>query len=156
MSTTIYEAFEYRGSLFDFHQKLMEFRPWILAQGEALMDIWCERTGKNPFDFHREGKKSERDRFTDARFEVWLRPVGIDHFIGHVFHDQPSWYKEFMGKMPVTECGYWNNTDWPEGMTAEEWERRKDMWDKIEGPWSENGYVILLNRESGPTPKAWR
>jgi hypothetical protein len=43
----------------------------------------------------------------------------------------------------VREYGYWNNSDRPEGLTAEQWEERRRAWDKLDVP-AQDGLSIGL------------
>ena len=53
----------------------------------------------------------------------------------------------------VTEYGYWNNTDQPDGMSDDDWDERRRAWDKFEVP-SEDGLTIQQASKMNVTYKA--
>jgi hypothetical protein len=63
----------------------------------------------------------------DCGWNIWFHdglayviPWGEDHRMKQL--DVPGWAEEY---------GYWNNTDKPDDITDEEWDKRSDTWDAV-------------------------
>ncbi|MCV9964998.1 hypothetical protein OIU34_24180 [Pararhizobium sp. BT-229] len=65
----------------------------------------------------------------DFRISVFVHDTGI---YGYVRTERDDWFEEFMQTDFVDEFAYWNGTDYrPEGVSREEWERRREVWREI-------------------------
>lgn len=71
-----------------------------------------------------------RDPEIDFDFEISLMPFDGQVF-GMVFSERQLWIDTWMARPEVDEFAYWNNTDRPSGLTAEEWSERARVWDAI-------------------------
>jgi len=70
-------------------------------------------------------------------------PDGSNDIYGCVFgNGTPK--KIFFELSGAEEYAYWNNTDEPEGMTEEEWDARKNKWEKLvpKNKFSESGFCF--------------
>ena len=50
-----------------------------------------------------------------------------------LYCETPQLQEVWESQPEVEEYGYWDNTDWPEGMTEEEWNERGEAWDRALG-----------------------
>jgi len=48
-----------------------------------------------------------------------------------LFTERPSYRQAWQGLRSVSEYGYWNNTDQPDGVSDEEWAARRATWDRL-------------------------
>ncbi len=156
MSTKIYSGFKFNsGSLQELQSFLMRWRATLkplhrdeLAKVHARIatDTFDQslinpkaRAGKTPLveafnsvmERQREIKKTGyRDNEVDFDFEVSFLPHGRKIY-GIIFTERGKWRDLFMEQPEISDFSYWNNSDKPEGITAQEWKHRYKVWDKI-------------------------
>lgn len=81
----------------------------------------------------REGKTADFD-YNPNRFELTIardQPTG--DLLAITYCEQDELAEAFRGLDEVSEYGYWNNTDQPDDVTDEEWEARRQAWDRSLG-----------------------
>jgi hypothetical protein len=75
-------------------------------------------------------KTGYRDPEIDFQFDVVLMPhVGAVY--GMVFTEQEAWWQLFESKAYISDFSYWNNSDGPDDLPEEEWDRRGEVWSAI-------------------------
>lgn len=91
-------------------------------------------------NFKNENKK---DPIHDLRFEVviFLNTPMLAIFIG----DNANMRDVFANHPKVEYYGYWNNTDGPEDASEEDWKKRKEDWEFLEGAICDNGVIISVS-----------
>lgn len=163
MSTTIYEGRLFHGSFKELLRQCNEFRPYIIEQGEAMLlrfkknfTLRQENEGKFWYtEFLDQFNSPISDPFTDTRFELVAFPYARNKILLIPFCGRRDFLKQFHKVVKTEEFGYWNNTDWPDGMTEKEWNVRRKMWEKVlpgAGIPAECGFTICLHQVSGPLP----
>lgn len=66
----------------------------------------------------------------DVELTVYMDPVsGV--LLGYPQEERVGAYDHLLTLAGVREFGYWNNTDQPEGVSDEEWERRAKLWNQV-------------------------
>lgn len=81
----------------------------------------------------------------DFGYEVALLPdsrPGVDMPLMLVFSERDIYRSALLEAGVAVDYGYWNNTDGPEDVTAEEWEGREKAWDDLDVP-AEQGLFIF-------------
>ena len=159
MSLKIYEGCVIRGhNLSSFLPELQALGQQFEETAQLLAMQWLARFATHLFDQAQAGladpdpgsplsrawrtlnerqtevrRTSRRDPAVDFSAEVTVIPTGrrllaiayIEHpQLRELWQSQP-WWEEF---------GYWNNSDRPDPLTAEQWRRRGAAWDKALGP----------------------
>jgi hypothetical protein len=159
MSTKIYYGFRFQGDIHQFLETVEFFRPWIKRQGKKLLEEFMARGPKfsDWLDDRRDvAHKGLRNPLVDTDFKLTVFPRRDGFVYGIAYHDHPAWFERWLKVPGVTEYGYWNNTDEPEGMSAEEWEARKKKWDELIPPPhvpAMFGLSIDVSDPMGPMPK---
>lgn len=163
MSTKIYYGFKTgTGDIKVILELVKQYREmfWIKDSNEQYERFLGEYPTKSEGfrvwgDRRREVKKTGyRDQAVDTDFEIVIFPHE-DHFVGMVFTEHEDWFDKFLKLPGVREYGYWNNTDPPEHVSDEEWEKRGDTWDDVLGSSgipSMTGFTISISDPMGPGP----
>lgn len=167
MSAKIYQGFQVAtDSCAQLLQIVENFRPWVLDQGQALLDRFAEAMLKdNPektqLDVwnawlelrHETLNEGLRLPALDTDFELVFFPDG-DRFLGIAFVDHRTWFEEWLKQPGVSEYGYWDNTDPLEDVSPQEWAQRGESWERVLGyriP-SMVGFTISVADPNGPKP----
>lgn len=145
MSTKIYTGFRFTtNSWTTVHRHLMAFRSELgevvrvdLAKRRA--EEACLFIDRRALGLDNQEKESpyvraargdiDEERRDPPTFDVAVFPYGRRLYgmtFGLPMHENLWHSKPF-----VEPWGYWNNTDRPDDVTAAEWRRRRDVWDKI-------------------------
>lgn len=156
MGTKIYNGFVLKISdIFEFHDKLMRWRDDLkkmhredLARTMARMiaDMIDRETlrpgefaGKSPWSqtfwsiIERQKKvRAERTRDTEVDFEFELSFFPFEgRLFGNVYCERPEWREAWMNLDFVEDFSYWDGSEGPKTVTAEEWTERERVWDGI-------------------------
>ena len=73
-----------------------------------------------------------RIRSLDAA-DIGYSVVMLPHQLVLVFSEYESYREALLASGTVTEFGYWDNTDAPEGMDDDEWSSRRALWSSALG-----------------------
>jgi hypothetical protein len=81
-------------------------------------------------------REGVREPDVDTDFEIVVLPDGADALYGLVVTEQPAWQALLLSKPWVREHAYWDNTDRPSWVSAQEWSARRDLWTRLlnQGP----------------------
>lgn len=82
-------------------------------------------------DQERDSIKTKRYSFTNVGMQLCLAPSGHNFNVGIAFIDNPEMHKHFFSRKDIDDFHYQNQSDEPEGMTTEEWDFRKKVWESI-------------------------
>lgn len=91
--------------------------------------------------------KKERTGY-DHKFEIVVIPLRKDMTLGMFYGEQRSHEKALKRQPWFEDYAYWDNTDWPDGMTKSEWNNRQRDWEDAVGddaP-SNRGFTMSLHR----------
>jgi len=66
----------------------------------------------------------------DTDFKVTIFPDS-GRFIGIAYTEHDKWFEAWLKLPGIREYGYWNNVDPPDHVTDEEWEARREVWDRV-------------------------
>lgn len=168
MSTKIYEAYRFKkGRLNEFMGLIdSELIPQIKdyayeiykgIKDEAIEKRREERNYDDDFsdEFIREElfdnlirdacDSVERDLFDlTASFNFWIRGEYVytipyfESWLGEI--DYPDWVEDY---------AYWNNSDRPEYISNEEWNKRRELWEEINSNWDKGRLVHLIMTSDG-------
>jgi hypothetical protein len=177
MSAKIYYGFKINTDSFqEALQIVNSFRPWVEKQAEDLLNKFIENSQaaykgeeKNPtdikiacFDLWQDmRRKVIREKgfkvpHIDTDFNVVLIPTN-GFVLGIVYTSHNDWYNAWCNHPGVEEYSYWNNTDEPEGMSEEEWNKREEDWKVLDyTPVAMQGFSIDLVDPNGPFPEFLR
>lgn len=73
-----------------------------------------------------------RDPSCDFGFEISLIPDASTSSIYGILHcERDSWRRLWMRRKEVSDHSWWNNSDRPSGVTAGDWRRRGETWERI-------------------------
>jgi hypothetical protein len=181
MSIKIYNGFRIQGDIFVALGLVKTFRNYIKRESEKKLDFFMKKMEPRARDLWTdwldERRKVEltgyRNPLVDTDFKLTLFPVrtGVgedeietmkDEVYGIAYHDTPAWFAKWLTMPRVSEYGYWNNSDEPDGMSMKQWDARKRLWeslltgDKKTGVPSMYGLSIDVSDPMGPMPKALR
>lgn len=85
-------------------------------------------------------KTGQRDPRYDLSFEVGLYPMD-DGVLVLPFAEQQA-YLDILDEHPdMIRYGYWNNTDHPDNISDEEWDKRASDWDWRDNPLGRDSYT---------------
>ena len=108
----------------------------------------------------REIKRSGmRDPFFDFECETVFFPLS-NKTLAILYAERKSFTKVWERQPEVKYYGYWNNTDWQDGVSEKEWNQRRKDWDKALPDLSffaipaMNGLVAQLTYRSNGFPEA--
>lgn len=91
-----------------------------------------------------------RDPLNDDEFTIVVIPQ--KRFTLLIPYTEQQAYRDIVTKHPkIKEYGYWDNVDWPDGMTRPRWERRRRDWDTGLGPRGVPGLAGLCREFECPT-----
>lgn len=156
MSTKIYTGFRFRtNDIFAIHRLVAKWRVELAAIHRSelafLLAGMCTETidrnainaernaGKNPFREARMEVRTRqkeilgsghRDPEVDFDFEIAILPYD-GHVYGMVFSERSRWVGRWMELEDVEDYSYWDNTDRPDEISAEDWKARDRVWDGI-------------------------
>jgi hypothetical protein len=161
MSTKIYNGYKIQAnSLDEAIQRIFEKKSTITdAIHETIHEELINTAIANYYDFYmnlileiKEMKEMKEDSSSISKLIENDREVVIDCslllFPTKKIIDQKSHYlmmlfannyenifkeKNIFKELKITEYNYWNNTDCPENITYEEWEKRRLDWDNVLG-----------------------
>jgi hypothetical protein len=107
------------------------------------------------FDANRSGQRHGLD--FKAELVFFPHP---EYILVLTFWDRKDYDKVWKKHPGVAEWGYWDNTDWPDGMTKKEWDKRCKDWEMVlggdgYGKPSECGFTITVADEKLPWPKGF-
>jgi hypothetical protein len=171
MSTKIYNGFRYESNEFGtLLEAIQAFRPWVTEQQLVVYEEWVafqnelEGRKKGDPDYYKDKfwpwvearkeikKTGYRNVMVDTDFEIVLFPREKD-LIGISFVERSAWHKELIKQPGFSDYGYWDNTDRPKGVSAQEWLDRERAWEKVL-PWNAipamNGFSIQIADPHGP------
>lgn len=95
------------------------------------------------------------DPAVETDFDLFVMPVKGLGIIGIVVSSSRDWTKKFYKTAGVEDFSYWNNSDKPDCITAQEWRKRKRYWDTLPaGPIADSMYHRRLIPAFGPIPKS--
>lgn len=139
------------------------FRPYVLQQGEGLIDRFFH--GKDAAAWGEWMRCQKQIKTTgqrmpccDTEFRVTIFPPHESSTFGIAYTEHEEWFDTWCTQPTVSEYGYWNNSDHPEHVTETEWEYRRKTWDRVVGnnPPAMCGFTIDVSDPNGPRPKEWR
>lgn len=134
MSTKIYEAYEWHGTMPELMELFKELREkYVKAATDSLCTFYTITTADSDekVSIYKEVTDSIRKGYRDvqnieASFAVYFldervlfQPFGLSDLKVKIEHEKLKDY-----------C-YWNNVDEPEGMSEEEWDERAETWDRV-------------------------
>lgn len=165
MSTKIYRGFIVdTNNMHLLMEKVLHFRPWVEDQAmEKLRKFIADlkEDGKDKSQACRAWNKLRRENragghrssTTDTDFQLVFMPYE-DKCLGIGYTSDDEWFKGWLKQPGVSYFGYWNNSDGPEDVPLEEWEKRGKMWDEVltKGNYipSNAGFTIDLMDPMGP------
>lgn len=168
MSTRIYNGFRLETqSLAEALRMVQAFRPWVEAQANQRFDSFVENLSNEgmemgqAYDLWCDRREKVRvtgswDPAVDTDFSLSLIPVS-DGILGIVYTAHKEWCAAWMAQPGVTEYGYWNNSDAPDGVSELDWEAREKAWSVLTNDAvSMQAFSIEVMNPTGPRPKAWR
>lgn len=88
----------------------------------AAFMLWLDRSHKLETSHH-------RDPEYDLGFEICLMPIR-DHILVTVYTETQELTNIWEQTPGVEPYPYWNNTDPPDDMSEEEWDKRRDDWNE--------------------------
>ena len=156
MSTKIYDAFKYNGSIIELKEDLKVYKENIL---NAMIPV--------VFDNFNDLMQNKKDQLKQiwvwwmdlerlfAKMLIWETEGQADKIEVIVFHDK-NWdiYCMFFGGTRFTELlpekfedfHYQNSTDKPDDVSDEDWWARSSKWDEIMPTWipSKDGFVYTI------------
>lgn len=87
-------------------------------------------------------------------WEVTILPHDETSLLLLVHAANPQYYAELLESEEITEYGYWDNSDQPEGVTDEEWATRRRDWKEVLKPdWVPANHGVAV-RASAWSPSA--
>lgn len=169
MGNRIFSGFRLDTDSFADALKLVnEFRPWVVAKSEQMLDSFIANITKEDgvdfvtaFDRWQERRRFMRIQQTDfpavdTEFSIVLVPYS-GGLLGRVYTAQRPWREQWYAHPGVREYSYWDNEEPPEDVTAEDWAARAEAWAIItDRPMAMQGFAIDLVSPEGPMPKQWR
>jgi hypothetical protein len=156
MSTKIFNAYKYNGSLIDLIIELKKIRSLHIEKSKGLVLRTATQLRKN----HKN--KDNKVRFiNDIVSLIKLGRNSISYKIDAIEIDAdaaifPLGDREFLVqffrvnhdieiKEPFIDYHYQNQTDQPEEISDEEWETRKEVWDKVfKDDWTPAGAGVVF------------
>lgn len=91
-------------------------------------------------------------REQENRYDVSFVVYELDgNWYGRFFAPDSDLFDRFLQLPEIEEFRYWNNVDPEDDMDEEEWERRSDIWDRINDD-SENGVHSLFKADLVSSP----
>lgn len=96
-----------------------------------------ERFSKDEFNgkfnalFHSKNKPEEKEELSLVLFPTKVQIKKENHYLVMLYLPRMLEKKiKPIFEDLLIDYGYWDNTDWPEGMTEKEWSEREKNWDK--------------------------
>jgi hypothetical protein len=173
MSTKIYTGFKINTDSFQEAMQIVNaFRPWVEKQAESVMDAYfdnlkaayigpeitktdLEITIYDKWEEMRQKilkEKGLKAPHIDTDFTLALIPLN-GFVLGIAYTAHNAWYDEWCKQPKVQEYSYWNNTDAPEEVSHEDWEKRGEDWDVLgHNPVSMQSFSVELVNPNGPMP----
>lgn len=177
MSAKIYKGFRISTDSFAEAMNIINaFKPWVQGQAEVVFDTFIENVNKSKAENGADSSEPQVDAYTrwielrhtflrekqmrmphiDTDFSVSLIPTK-DMLLGIVYTEHNEWYDAWCKQPGVEEYSYWNNTDPPEDIDYEDWEKRGENWEILNyQPVCVQAFSIDLVDPSGPLPKGLR
>lgn len=146
MSIKIYHGFKFKGSVTALQTLLSESAEsyqkmktdfWeSVIPTNVQMQLSTKLDNENAFDMWDRLEKimDDADGNLDTNHCVCIRFINDNEAVGILVvngFDCKEWYDDFFNKPEIEEFGYWDNTDMPDDVTAEEWEERYQTWKPI-------------------------
>jgi hypothetical protein len=173
VSIKIYKGFKFRTSnIFQVLTVINTFRVYAEREAMRIAEDFFEQTQQSfdpPLskpeawtkthgiwrDLQKQAKNGIRVPMVDTEFKLVLFPHSEHNWLGMCFTEQEHWYEEFLKYELIEDFSYWNNTDYPDGMTTEEWENRWKVWKSVlggdgNGIPAQHGFTIDVTHPDGP------
>ena len=153
MSTRIYDAYEYHGTIHELMKDLFKLRKqWEDKSIKYLDEIYGASLRNKTISASKFREDCEDCKRTNER-----NPLNIDVSAMIYFYKERIFVK-FFGQGPIflnipksrfTDFSYWDNTDGPEDMSYAEFSKRGKIWDKIvPGTFSYTGLSFDFNGQN--------
>jgi hypothetical protein len=165
MSTKIYNGFRIDTTSLHTVMRVVEtFRPFILTEGEKLMDKFFAKQDESVawgtwIRCQREIKTTGcRIPACDTEFKLTIFPSHQSYMYGIAYTEHDDWFDAFCEQPLIREFGYWNNSDRRDGISIAEWNQRRDVWNDVIGERipAMHGFAIDVHDPNGPMPKTLR
>jgi hypothetical protein len=135
VSTTIYNGYRTKETnMAKILEKLISFREVVDKCKSKTIMKYCSGKCKKVIngemmvcDFTEEVTKLLDFTFNIVLFPTEKHTLIID-FGGRIYS---KIIPELIKVLELEEYGYWNNTDWPDNVTFEEWEQREQDWKDV-------------------------
>lgn len=163
MSTKIYSGFRVNTTDMRELKKLVEvFKPWVEQEQLKIPVFYLRHTRKSEEPLHTAYTNWEINKFQleqnghkglsqyDTAFSILFIPCD-GYTLGTTFTAQPDWHKKWLEQPGVLPYEYWDNTDYPDDISSDDWEVRGLAWDQLSHePLSMQGFVIEASNPNGP------
>lgn len=163
VSTKIHNGFTVNSSsMQEVLEMVDKFRPFVQQKGKEMLGNYIKsmtQSGKVTnasayikwMDVQSEIRRTKiRNPAFDTDFELIFFPDG-NRMLGIMYCEHPNWCREWLAQPKVSEYAYWNNTDRPANLSAEEWDARGEAWDRVLAHHipSMNGFSICVQDPNG-------